>query len=74
MAKSHAVKLSDIEQTYGTLSDNKLAALGRGESPSGPITLDRSQTPYKVLDGRHRIHLAREAGKQLIEAYFADED
>jgi hypothetical protein len=73
MAKSHPVKLSDIERTYGSLSDKKLAALKRGESPSGPIVLDRSQKPYKVIDGRHRIHLAREQKKSLIQAFFQDE-
>lgn len=60
MARSHPVKLSDIEQTYGVLSDKKLAALKQGQTPSGPIVLDRSQKPYKVIDGRHRIHLARQ--------------
>lgn len=73
MANSHPVKLSEIEQTYGNLSQKKLKALIKGQAPSGPIVLDRSRKPYRVIDGRHRIHLAREQKKSLISAYFQDE-
>jgi hypothetical protein len=72
---SQPVKLSDIEYVnVKYLKDYKLKALQDGNSPSGLITLQRaSGTPYKILDGNHRIYIARENGKSLIEAIFDDE-
>jgi hypothetical protein len=71
---SHPVSLSDIQEVTIIIKDNKLKALKDGESPSGPIVLDRGLgKPYKIIDGNHRIHLARQKGKKLIEAEFQDE-
>jgi hypothetical protein len=72
---SHPVKLSDIEDvSLQHLSSKKLEALNSGKSPDGPIKLRRSTgKPYYILDGRHRIYLARQAGKSLIEVNFDDD-
>jgi hypothetical protein len=71
---SHPVSLSDVQEVTITIKDNKLKALQDGESPSGPIVLDRGLgEPYKIIDGNHRIYLARQKGKKLIEAEFQDE-
>ena len=71
---SHPVKLSDVEEITITIKDNKLEALKRGESPSGPIMLDRGfGKPYRILDGHHRIYLARQEGKLLLAVEFTDD-
>jgi hypothetical protein len=71
---SHPVKMSDIEEITITIKNSKLEALKRGESPSGPIRLDRGfGIPYRIMDGHHRIYLARQQGKLLIAAEFCDE-
>lgn len=71
------VKLDDIEDVYkGILSDSRLDTLQDGyssfddvvNSRSDPITLDASSTPYKIIDGRHRIYLAREKGYRSVPA------
>jgi hypothetical protein len=69
---SHPFKLSDIrEVTIEELLPRKLEALRNGSAPDGPIFLKTSSgKPYEILDGRHRIYLAREQGKLLIAADF----
>ena len=72
---SHPVKLSDIEYVdIKNLEDRKLEALGNGGSSDYSITLKRSSgIPYQILDGRHRIYLARQQGKSIVAAIFDDE-
>lgn len=52
MARSHPVKLSDIEETYGSLSDKKIAALERGEA----LTFLEIFTFRYILDYQQSIH------------------
>ncbi len=35
---------------------------------SDPITLGKSTKPYRIIDGRHRIYLARKKGYKKIKA------
>jgi hypothetical protein len=72
---SHPIKLSDIEHVnVRNLEDYKLEALKNGKASDYPITLKRSSgLPYQILDGRHRIYLARQQGKSIIAAIFDDE-
>lgn len=72
---SHPVKLSDIENIdIGNLKNSKLEALENGETSDSPITLKRSSgIPYQILNGRHRIYLARQQGKSIIAVIFDDE-
>ena len=72
---SHPVKLSDIKHLdIKNLEDYKLKALEDGGISKYPITLKRSSgIPYQVLEGRHRIYLARQQGKSIIAAIFDDE-
>lgn len=37
-------------------------------STRNPITLDRPGPPYRIIDGRHRIYLARQRGYQSVPA------
>ena len=74
------VDLDDIEEiSRRDLSASRLDTLRNGHdsfddvlnSRSDPITLDRSGgTPYEVIDGRHRIYLAREKGYSKVPAQF----
>jgi hypothetical protein len=63
---SHPVKLSDdIEEVDVVIKDSKLAALNRGEISSDPILLDRGfGKPCRIINGNHRIHLARQEGNR----------
>lgn len=57
-------RLDDLQQGYSSF-DEVL------NSRSDPITLDKSSgTPYRIIDGRHRIYLARKAGYSSIPAQF----
>ena len=71
------VSLSDIEQVSNSeLSHSRLNTLENGydsfdkvlNSSSDPIKLDCSVRPYRIIDGRHRIYLARQKGYSSIDA------
>jgi hypothetical protein len=72
---SHQVELSDIEQVdIDNLKEYKLKALEDGQGSDQPVTLQRAfGTPYRILDGNHRVYLARQQGNSQIEAIFDDE-
>lgn len=70
------IKLSDIR----VLDDNELIPtrldlLQNGyssfqevlQTSSDPIMVDMSTYPYEIIDGRHRIHLARQQGIEELE-------
>jgi hypothetical protein len=40
-------------------------------SESEPIALDMSSKPYKIIDGRHRVYLARQKGYTEVRAVSA---
>ncbi|MGI8556402.1 MAG: hypothetical protein ACR2LT_08625 [Pyrinomonadaceae bacterium] len=75
------VPLADIENiSHHELDQRRLDTLLHGFSPfeqvlksgSDPITLDRRfGKPYRIIDGRHRIFLARQRGLPNIIAQFA---
>ncbi len=71
--------LSDIEDINSEdLIDSRLYTLQNGydsfdkvlNSNSDPITLDKSKKPYTILDGRHRIFLARQKGYKKVNVRF----
>jgi len=71
------VSLNEIEYiSISDLNQGRLDTLQNGynsfeevlNSSSDPIKLDCSSSPYKVIDGRHRIYLAREKGYSTINA------
>jgi hypothetical protein len=74
------VDLDDIEDVNSyDLSDRRLEMLEGGHdsfddvlnSWSDPITLDRrGGPPYTIIDGRHRIYIARERGYSSVPAKF----
>lgn len=74
------ISLSDIESVNRSdLSDNRLKTLENGydsfetvlNSSSDPIALDKSSKPYRIIDGRHRVYLARKKGYSSVNARFA---
>jgi hypothetical protein len=74
------VKLSDIEYVDPSqLKESRLNTLLNGYEPfdkvlnseSDPIALDMSSKPYRISDGRHRIHLARKKGYTEVRAVSA---
>lgn len=75
------VNLSDIEYvSKDELSDAKLKALENSydsfetqlNSSSNPIALDKGRgKPYGILNGRHRVWLARHKGYDEVPAIFA---
>lgn len=73
------VRLSDIENVYREdLESSKLNALINGydsfetqlNSRNNPIALDRSSRPYRIINGRHRVFLARQKGYSSVPAIF----
>ena len=73
------VSLSDIENvSRGELEAPKLEALENGydsfetqlNSKNSPIALDGTFTPYRIINGRHRIYLARQKGYSSVPADF----
>ncbi len=81
MAQTQQVSLSDIESVdKRDLSESRLKTLLNGynsfeevlNSKSDPIALDRgSGKPYRIIDGRHRVYLARQKGYSSVPAIFA---
>lgn len=74
------VYLSDIENiSYSQLNESRLRNLENGHdsfddvlnSSSDPVTLSQRSRPYEVLDGRHRVYLARKKGYSSINVQFA---
>lgn len=74
-----SVSLSDIESvSRSELSDSRLRELENGHSSfetvlnssSDPIALDNKSRPYTIIDGRHRIYLARKKGYSSVNARF----
>lgn len=78
------VDLDDIESvSEGELSQSRLENLRDGHSSfddvlrswSEPINRDRSGgILYEIIDGRHRIYLAREMGYSTVPAQFDGDD
>jgi len=78
------VSLDDIENvSEGDLDQGRLDTLQNGYSPfddvlrswSDPITLDRTNgIPYEIIDGRHRIYLARSMGYSTVPAMLEGDD
>jgi hypothetical protein len=74
------VSISDIEQIpRKELEEKKLHALENSydsfeaqlNSKLNPIALDRGRgKPYEIIDGRHRIYLARQKGYTSVPARF----
>jgi len=72
------VSLNDIEQvSYSNLEPKKLHALENSHdsfeaqlnSQSNPIALDSKRgKPYVILDGRHRVYMARQKGYSSVQA------
>lgn len=71
------VSLSDIESvSRSELSQSRIDDLLNGyssfdqvlNSSSDPIALDCSSMPHRIIDGRHRVYLAREKGYGSVEA------
>lgn len=63
------VKLSDIEKVnLSDLKESRLKTLSNERdtfdkvlnSESEPIALDMNSKPYRIIDGRHRVYLARQ--------------
>ena len=60
------------------LSDAKLDALDNGydsfetqlNSTRNPIALDGSSKPYGIINGMHRVYLARQKGYTSVPAEF----
>lgn len=74
------VRLSDIERVdLNDLDERRLKTLLNGyssfeevlRSESDPIALDKATKPYSIIDGRHRVHLARQKGYSEVRAIFA---
>lgn len=74
------IRLSDIERVdRNDLKESRLQTLLNGYSPfeevlrseSDPIALDKSTKPYRIIDGRHRVFLARQKGYSEVRAIFA---
>ena len=74
------VSLSDIEEVYESdLDPRRLYDLENGYSPfdevlgsrSAPIALDCTSRPYRIINGRHRIFLARKKGYTSVPAVCA---
>ncbi len=81
MAKFYEVVLDDIEQVrYSDISQRKLDALENSYdsfeyqvnncSDDNAIALSGYGAPYTIINGRHRIYLARQKGWQTIRARF----
>jgi hypothetical protein len=73
------VALTDIESVdRSELSDKRLNDLQNGYSSfdevlknsNDPIALDKSSTPYRIIDGRHRIYLARKNDYRSVNVRF----
>lgn len=75
------VSLSDIENvSKNDLSDKRLDTLQNGFNTfdevlngaiSDSIALDKKAgKPYKIIDGRHRVYLARQKGYSSVLAKF----
>lgn len=74
-----SVSLSEIESvSRSDLSDSRLRTLENGydsfdtvlNSSSDPVALDKSSKPYRIVDGRHRVYLARQKGYSSVNARF----
>ena len=52
------------------MSSNPRMQIAVLNSNSDPITLDKSKKPYTILDGRHRIFLARQKGYKKVNVRF----
>ncbi len=73
------IKLSDIEPVKKSdLKTSRLDTLLNGyntfdevlKSASDTIALSGKQAPYTIIDGRHRIYLARQKGYSEVNAKF----
>lgn len=73
------VKLSEIESvSRSALDSRRLETLLNGHdsfdevltSRSDPIALSERSTPYTIIDGRHRVYLARQKGYREVSVRF----
>ncbi len=74
------VLLSEIENiNSGELNPKRIKNLLHGFSPFGQVLKSRSEPvaldgkrgkPYRIIDGRHRVYLARQKGYHFIPAAF----
>ena len=81
MATFYQVDLSDIESVnYSDLNPNKLDALENSYdsfeyqvnncSDDNAVALSKGGSKYQIINGRHRIYLARKKGWSSIRARF----
>jgi hypothetical protein len=56
-------KLDAVENSYDSFEDQL-------NSKFNPIALDKGQSPYGVIDGRHRVFLDRQKGCKSVPAVF----
>ena len=82
MATFHQINLSDIENVkLNDLDSKKLYWLENGAdsfdyqvnqcTDENAVALSNGTNPYEILNGRHRIYLARQKGWRTIRARFA---
>lgn len=80
--RSENIRLNDIESVSRyDLSDRRLDTLLNGHhkfeylfenntSLSDPIVIDKSRSPYVIINGRHRIFLARKKGYSSVVCFI----
>lgn len=65
------VNLSDISESRIRMLENGYASFDKVlNSSSDPITLDKSKKPYRIVDGQHRVYLARQKGYSSVNVKF----
>jgi hypothetical protein len=78
MSTRQEIRLSDIQNvSRSELSSNKLNALENSHDSfdyqlrrsSDPIALSGSK-PYNIINGRHRVYLARQKNMRSVPAIF----
>ena len=76
------VDLDDIEDVdEDDLSEERLELLENGYSDfddvlegDEPIRLGGTESPFEIMDGHHRIFIARQRGYESVPAFFEDLD
>jgi len=66
------VRLSELDQKKLYSLENSYDSFEyQLNSSKNPIALDCSSKPYKIINGRHRIYLARQKGYKTIKVVCA---